>query len=112
LFSAGHVVGEGIVRAFDDLIEAKEIVLPNGLQAVKIDVEGAEAEVLRGIVRTMRELRPRSAVLETMQDHQQRAGSSVENIDAALSDLGFVLSPADSSFFYNTVYVARELLSS
>jgi hypothetical protein len=34
-------VGEVIVRAFDDLVEAKEIVLPNGLQAVKIDVERA-----------------------------------------------------------------------
>jgi hypothetical protein len=73
------------------------------------------AAVLRGMVKTMRELRPRIAVLETMQDHQQRAGSSVENINAVLSDLGYVPSPADSgvpSFFYNTVYVARELLSS
>ena len=115
LFSAGPVVGEVIVRAFDDLVEAKEIVLPNGLHAVKIDVEGAEAEVLHGMVRTMRELRPRIAVVETMQDHQQRAGSSVENIDAVLSDLGYMPLPADSevpSFFYNTVYVAREQLSS
>ncbi len=108
-------MGEVIVRAFDDLVEAKEIALPNGVQAVKIDVEGAEAEVLRGMVKTMRELRPRIAVLETMQDHQQRAGSSVENIDAVLSDLGYVPSPADSgvpSFVYNTVYVAREQFSS
>ena len=54
--SAGPVVGEVIVRAFDDLVEAKEIVLPNGLHAVKIDVEGAEAEVLHGMGRTMRDM--------------------------------------------------------
>jgi FkbM family methyltransferase len=111
LFSAGPVVEEVVVRAFDDLVEATEIVLPNGLQAVKIDVEGAEVAVVRGMTNTLRKLRPRILVVETIPDHQTRAGSSVDEIEALLSNLQYSPLPTGSAvdgFIYNTVYVDRD----
>jgi FkbM family methyltransferase len=110
LFLAGPAVEEVAVRAFDDLVRTGEITLPRGLQAVKIDVEGAEVEALRGMSKTLRELRPRVVVVETMRDHQERAGSSVAAIDTALSDAGYSTLPErpdEPHFVYNTVYVAE-----
>jgi len=111
LFSSGPVVEEVVVRAFDDLVEATEIALPNGLQAVKIDVEGAEAAVVRGMTHTLQKLRPRILVIETIADHQTRAGSSVDEIDTLLSNLRYSPLPTSSAvhgFIYNTVYVDRD----
>jgi FkbM family methyltransferase len=111
LFLEGPVVAEVAVRSFDDLVRTGEIALPLGLHAVKIDVEGAEVEALLGMSRTLRELRPRVVVVETMIVHQERAGSSVADIDAILTASGYSTLPEGPDvprFVYNTVYVDRD----
>jgi len=111
LFSVGPVVEEVAVRAFDDLVRTGEITLPKGLEAVKIDVEGAEAEVIRGMSNTLRELRPRIIVVETIPDHQDRAGSSVDEIGTLLAEVGYSPPPSGAQtpyFVYNTIYVPAE----
>jgi FkbM family methyltransferase len=108
LFLNGPIVGEVSVRAFDELVETGDITLPQGLQAVKVDVEGAEAAVLRGMSNTLRVLRPRILVIETISGHQARAGSSIGELDALVGKLRYLRLPAGPevpSFVFNTVYV-------
>jgi FkbM family methyltransferase len=110
LFSAGPVVQQVAVRAFDDLIRSGAVRLPKGLDSVKIDVEGAEAEVIRGMATTLEELQPRIVVVETIPDHQDRAGSSVEEITSLLDKVGYAVLPNDPRwprFVYNTIYGRR-----
>jgi hypothetical protein len=60
---------------------------------------------------TLRKLRPRILVVETIPDHQTRAGSSVDEIEALLSNLRYSPLPTGSGvdgFIYNTVYIDRD----
>jgi FkbM family methyltransferase len=111
LFLDGPVVGVVRIRALDDLVRTGEISFRRGLAAVKIDVEGAEADVIRGASNTLRDLRPRIMIVETIPNHQDRARSSVDEIGALLADVGYASSPPGSlstRFVYNTIYRLRE----
>ena len=89
LFIDGPVVADVPVRAFDELVRSGEIELPEGVDAVKIDVEGAELRVLAGMRETLERHRPRMVVIETIEGHLNRAGSSVFEVDAFMSDAGY-----------------------
>ena len=73
----GPTVAEVVVRSFDGLVASGAVDLSPGLHAVKIDVEGGEMHVLEGMRRTLERDRPRMIVVETIETHLQRAGSTV-----------------------------------
>ena len=89
LFMDGQVVAEVPVRAFDELVGSGDVELPKGVDAVKIDVEGAEMRVLVGMRKTLERHRPRMIVIETIEGHLNRAGSSVSEVDAFMRDIGY-----------------------
>jgi FkbM family methyltransferase len=88
--SNGPTVAEVPVRSFDGLVTSGAVDLSIGLHAVKIDVEGAEMHVLEGMRRTLESERPRMIVVETIETHMRRAGSTVAAIHAFMRDLGYV----------------------
>lgn len=90
LFIDGPAVSEVPVRTFDRLVDAGDVEIPNGFDAVKIDVEGAEMRVLRGMEASLRRHRPRMLVAETIEEHLQRAGSAVAEVHAFMRALGYV----------------------
>jgi FkbM family methyltransferase len=85
----GPTVAEVVVRSFDGLVATGAVDLSTGLHAVKIDVEGAEMHVLTGMRRTLERDRPRMIVVETIETHLRRAGSTVAAIHAFMRDLGY-----------------------
>ena len=85
----GPVVAVVPIRALDDLVGLGDVELPHGIDAVKIDVEGAEVRVLSGMRRTLERHRPRLMVIETIERHLNRAGSSVADVDGFMHDLGY-----------------------
>jgi FkbM family methyltransferase len=85
----GPVVAEVPVRALDGLVGSGDVQLPRGMDAVKIDVEGAEVRVLRGMRRTLARHRPRVVVIETIERHLNRSGSSIADVDGFMRDLGY-----------------------
>jgi hypothetical protein len=78
-----------VVRSFDGLVASGAVDLSTGLHAVKIDVEGGEMHVLTGMRRTLERYRPRMIVVETIESHLQRAGSTVAAIHTFVQDLGY-----------------------
>jgi hypothetical protein len=61
---------------------------------VKIDVEGAEAEVIRGASAMLRELRP-LLFLELHMDVLERQGESVETLLSQLTSCGYRFADPD-----------------
>jgi hypothetical protein len=59
------------------------------LDLVKLDVEGAELEALRGMAGFLRRLRPRALVVEVKQRVLDRAGVDGDEIHLLLSRLGY-----------------------
>jgi FkbM family methyltransferase len=96
LFIDGPVVADVPVRAFDGMIASAEIRLDRGLHAVKIDVEGAELQVLEGMERAIGLHRPRMIVVEVIEEHMRRAGYGTAELFEFLRRLGYV-APEDTN---------------
>jgi len=83
--SKGHVAHEGQLEVrlvcIDELVRAGEIPLPD---VMKIDVEGAEAEVLRGALQTLQACHP----LLYLDTHQREAHEQTVEI---LKSLGYTI---------------------
>jgi FkbM family methyltransferase len=90
LFIDGPIVADVPVRAFDGMIASAEIRLDRGLHAVKIDVEGAELQVLDGMQGAIRLHRPRMIVVEVIEEHMRRAGYGTAELFEFLRRLGYV----------------------
>jgi FkbM family methyltransferase len=106
--SNGPTVAEVAVRSFDGLVTSGAVDLSIGLHAVKIDVEGAEMHVLEGMRRTLERERPRMIVVETIETHLGRAGSTVAAIHAFMRDLRYVAmndAPVARPLELNAVFV-------
>lgn len=106
LFVDGEVVAEVPVWPLDDLVASGELTLEPRLNAVKIDVEGAEVLCLRGMRSTLGEQRPRLVVVETIESHLHRAGFELADIAAELEPLGYrpVDQDPDTRLWFNAVY--------
>jgi FkbM family methyltransferase len=110
LFIDGPSVGEVSVRSFDGLVDAGVLALPHGIQAVKIDVEGAEMSVLAGMRRALEAHQPRLIVAETIEGHLRRAGSAVSDVHGFMRSLNYVAfsdAGAARPLELNAVFVPR-----
>lgn len=87
--SNGPAVAEVPVRSFDGLVASRTIDLSNGLDALKVDVEGAEMHVLSGMRQSLERHRPRMIVVETIESHLRRADSTVSDVSAFMRELGY-----------------------
>ena len=86
LFADGDVVQEVDVVPFDDWAEERGL---HRLDIVKIDVEGAEHDVLLGMHRSLERYRPRLIVVEVVEWFLVRSGSSPAALDAFLQTHGY-----------------------
>lgn len=103
------VAGETIVerRSLDELIAKGEVLPPN---VIKLDVEGAEIEALRGMKDTLIQHRPQ--ILYEVDDGdwnilEQRH----HNVRAFLSELGYAIAPLESSYSNIAWHVVHGLAS-
>lgn len=97
LLPVGEPVFEIEVRTFDKV--AAELGLDR-LDVVKIDVEGAEASVLRGMSKTLSRLKPKAVLLETVAELNVDGAAQVRELMK-----GFGYSPDARLAGYNTLYV-------
>jgi FkbM family methyltransferase len=107
LFLDGPAVSTVSIHALDDLIASKIVSLPRGIQAVKIDVEGAELEVLKGMRTALRVYRPRMVVVETIERHLNNAGATTTEVLDLLRGLGYasLVGAAEEPLEFNAVLV-------
>jgi FkbM family methyltransferase len=99
LHGSGALVQPVPVAAFDDW--AEEAVL-DGLDLVKLDVEGGEVEALRGMRRSLRRWRPRAVVVEAKQPVMALAGVAADELLGLLRDCGY--RPGGQAFQHNQVF--------
>lgn len=103
-FGTGRPVGTARVVRFDDW--AAEVNLAR-LDAVKIDVEGAEELVIEGMRESLRRLRPRLLIVEVKDDSVGRAGSEPTRLRARIESLGY--RRLGVAPFANDVYAAQRM---
>jgi FkbM family methyltransferase len=96
LFGDGPVVSTVETIAFDDFIRRDPDASHGRIDVVKIDVEGAELHVLRGMRRSLSEFRPRLVLVETLDEHLSRAGASTTEMARLLWQLGYVALPGNA----------------
>ena len=110
LFVQGEIVAEVPVMPLDDLVARGDLQLDSRINAVKIDVEGAEVLCLRGMRATLLEQRPRLIVVETIESHLRRAGFELDDIDAELAPLGYerLVQDAASGLWFNAVFTLTD----
>jgi FkbM family methyltransferase len=87
--------------------ERLDDVLPDGVRPafLKIDVEGAEVQVLRGAQRTLAEHRPTIA-LEHGSGSAEYHGTGPEEVHALLDDLGYAIAGLDGDGPYDLPHFA------
>lgn len=101
-FNTGAEVGVFPVATADQLLSKIGV---ERLDLVKIDVEGSELDVVRGMRGSLTSLRPRAVVVEVGEFRLSQAGVTVEQIDEALESCSYVRS--GQVFLENVVYVRR-----
>jgi FkbM family methyltransferase len=74
------------LTTLDDYCAARGI---DRIDAVKMDIQGAEVAALAGFRQTLARLRPRWMLIEFSPEHLRGAGSSPEEFWAILDELGF-----------------------
>ena len=89
LGGGGQTIGVVRVMVFDELVRNGTLDLRSGLHAVKVDVEGAELGVLKGMRETLELHRPRIVMVETIDDHLAAFGTSTEGVDAFMRSIGY-----------------------
>jgi hypothetical protein len=79
------VIDSRPVTSFDGWAEAAGLTR---LDVVKIDVEGSELDVLIGMERILRSLRPRLVIIEVIEENLRRGGSSPAELLELMADAG------------------------
>jgi FkbM family methyltransferase len=85
-FTTGTTVTCALVVTLDDWAEHDG---PDRLDIIKIDVEGAEPDVLAGATRSLRRCRPRLVVVEVKDRILARAGTDAEAVRRPLREAGY-----------------------
>ncbi len=85
-FGTGPLVAVTPVTTFDEWAAANHLTQ---LNIVKIDVEGCEAAVLRGMRGSLQRRQPRALLVEIKQNSIGRAPTSDQRLRALLSDLEY-----------------------
>lgn len=85
-FGTGALVAITPVTTFDEWAAANYLTQ---LNLVKIDVEGYEAAVLRGMRESLQQRQPRALLIEIKQNSIGRAPTSDQQLRALLSGLGY-----------------------
>jgi FkbM family methyltransferase len=83
-FATGPVVCDAEVLRFDEWA-----VSLDRMDVVKIDVEGSEFDVLKGMTESLRRLRPRVVAVELYAPYLRAAGTSEDEITEHLNALGY-----------------------
>jgi len=86
LYADGAAAFEVSVLSFDDWRSDRGL---DRLDLVKIDVEGGELDVLRGMTDAITHLKPRLIVFEVKDELLRRAGSTRAELEQIVSDLGY-----------------------
>jgi FkbM family methyltransferase len=102
LHGTGQVVQEVPVTTFDAWADGAGL---DRLDVVKLDVEGAELDVLRGMRATLTTLRPRVLVAEVKQRILDRAGVGADELRGFLADAGYI--PSGTAFDANEVFTPQ-----
>lgn len=87
LFGSGELVASVPLIRFDDWRNENAL---ERLDVVKVDVEGAELGVVRGMRETLRELQPRLLVIEIKEHLSARAGIDTTEVVKELRGLGYL----------------------
>jgi FkbM family methyltransferase len=85
-YGSGDVIGAVPMVTFDEW--AKDASLAR-LDVVKIDVEGAEYDVVHGMQHSLRSLQPRLVVIEVIDENLEVAGSSKAALMELMADCGY-----------------------
>jgi FkbM family methyltransferase len=96
LFQTGPVVDMVKIDRFDRLVEAGMIGIDSQIGAVKIDVEGSELHVLRGMSNTLAHYRPKLVLIEIEESHLLRAGTSPDEVMRFMDEHEFTRLPGRS----------------
>lgn len=104
-------VGDAAVRVLKVDVRVGDDCITTAPRAIKIDVEGFELHVLKGLRRTLTEHKP-FLVTELVEGHLARAGNSTLEVKTFLSNLGYVgfgLSLTRSFWRYRLSLIPLEL---
>jgi FkbM family methyltransferase len=88
IYGSGDVIDSVPIVTFDSWAQDTGL---QRLDVVKIDVEGSELEVLLGMQRSLRSLRPRLLIIEVIDENLRRAGSSSDEVLQLMADCGYVV---------------------
>lgn len=89
LFQSGKEVQTVQTRVFDDLVDTGEVILDRPLGVIKIDVEGAELLVLKGMRKTITTHKPKLIMFEGVESLAESAESSLGEIKAFVESCGY-----------------------
>jgi FkbM family methyltransferase len=109
VYGPGSAVARVRTAAFDELIRTEEVTL-SALHAIKVDVEGAELSVLRGLERTITSYRPRLILVETI-ELIEKAGASISELHDFMKSLDYRPLPGNAGdarrhrHIFNTAFV-------
>ena len=86
IYGSGDVIDSVPIVTFDSWAEGANL---QKLDIVKIDVEASEFDVLVGMQRTLRSLRPRLVIIEIIEENLRRGGSSPAEVLELMADCGY-----------------------
>ena len=111
LFCDGAAIAEVPVHRLDDLVEKGTVGLGGPVRVVKIDVEGGEGAVLAGMRGVLERNRPGAVIVETVDEHQDRADFSIHALDELMRESGYLSRPERLEHvgpMLNNLYVPSE----
>jgi FkbM family methyltransferase len=88
IYGSGDVIDSVPLATFDSWAEEAGL---QRLDVVKIDVEGSELDVLLGMRRSLRSLRPRLVIIEVIEENLRRGGCSPAEVLELMADCGYVV---------------------
>lgn len=87
-FGHSAYAGEAVYTVQAPVLRGDDVLADTQPRLIKIDVEGFEYRVLRGLENTLRRCRP-VVLTEVVPGHLQRCAASVETLEALMTGLGY-----------------------